>query len=229
MSTIYNAPYPSNINFFNTNTNQTHTPTVLFDLMGFPRDEAALNEIGVYRIEYHYPECDKYTEHFVPDGDIVFDKKAKKYTQPFKVEALDAETVANIVQQLRDKLIPQIDEATSTAIMAGFDYAINNETLHFSYDEFDQGNFTDAAVACSVPGAPTSITWNGYRNYDGYAKGELVRLTLTAAEFLPLYNAALQHKASKMEDGGSKKAQVNSATTAAALLALAAEWGLNIE
>lgn len=100
-----------------------------------------------------------------------------------------------------------IDAETSAAILAGFDYEVNGETLHFSYDTFDQQNFADTASACllsksGAQGIPEAVTWNAYR-----AGGEMVRLTLTADEFMALYvGGALAHKAAKMENGGARKA-----------------------
>ena len=105
-----------------------------------------------------------------------------------------------------------IDEETSAAILAGFDYTLRGETLHFSYDTFDQGNFTDAASAATLAvmqQQDQSVTWNAYR-----ADGELVRLTLNVAEFLELFTSgALVHKAAMMEQGGIRKAVVVAATT----------------
>lgn len=103
--------------------------------------------------------------------------------------------------------IAQIDMETSAAILAGFDYAINDETFHFSYDSFDQQNFADTASAClmakaGTPGLPQTVTWNAYRE-----NGSLVRLELGADDFLALYaGGALAHKAACMEAGGIKKA-----------------------
>ncbi len=100
-----------------------------------------------------------------------------------------------------------IDAETSAAILAGFDFEVAGEALHFSYDAFDQQNFSDTANAClmhkaGAAGLPTSVTWNAYR-----PSGELVRLSLTADEFLPLYaGGALAHKAACMAEGGAKKA-----------------------
>lgn len=105
-----------------------------------------------------------------------------------------------------------IDAETSAAILEGFDYEIDPgtgtpETLHFSYDAFDQQNFSDTANAClmlkaGAHGLPESVTWNAYR-----ADGELVRLVLTADAFLALYaGGALAHKAACMAEGGTKKA-----------------------
>ena len=55
-----------------------------------------------------------------------------------------------------------------------------------------------------MPGLPRSVTWNAYR-----ADGTLVRLELTADEFLALYaGGALAHKAACMEQGGAKKAEL---------------------
>lgn len=112
-------------------------------------------------------------------------------------------------EQLRQQKIDAIDSETSSAILAGFDYAVNGETLHFNYDSFDQQNFADTANACilaknGVEGLPESVTWNGYKS-----DGTLVRLTLTADDFLALYTrGALAHKAACMESGGQKKAEL---------------------
>lgn len=105
--------------------------------------------------------------------------------------------------------IADIDRKTSALIRDGFDYEVNGETYHFSYDMFDQQNFADTANACllaksGVPGLPQSVTWNAYK-----ADGSLVRLELDADQFLALYTAgALAHKAACMEAGGQEKAAV---------------------
>lgn len=112
-------------------------------------------------------------------------------------------------QQELEAKIADIDHKTSALIRDGFDYEIEGETLHFSYDMFDQQNFADTANACllaksGVPGLPQSVTWNAYK-----ADGSLVRLELDADQFLALYTAgALAHKAACMEAGGQKKAAV---------------------
>lgn len=107
----------------------------------------------------------------------------------------------------RDTTRARIDAETSAAILGGFDYAVDGETLHFSYDAFDQQNFADTANACllaksGAQGLPESVTWNAYR-----ASGELVQLSLSADEFLALYaGGALAHKAACMAAGGQRKA-----------------------
>ena len=112
-------------------------------------------------------------------------------------------------QEELEAKIADIDHKTSALIRDGFDYEIEGETLHFSYDMFDQQNFADTANACllaksGVPGLPQSVTWNAYK-----ADGSLVRLELDADQFLALYTAgALAHKASCMEAGGKEKAAV---------------------
>ena len=112
-------------------------------------------------------------------------------------------------QEELEAKIADIDHKTSALIRDGFDYEIEGETLHFSYDMFDQQNFADTANACllaksGVPGLPQSVTWNGYK-----ADGSLVRLALDADQFLALYTAgALAHKSACMEAGGQEKAAV---------------------
>ncbi|WP_300907597.1 hypothetical protein [uncultured Desulfovibrio sp.] len=131
----------------------------------------------------------------------------------------------------------KVDAATSAAILASFDYETDPgtgtpEKLHFSYDSFDQQNFSDSAIAMQLGAAtasdaiPTSTPWNAYRNYTPETGGELVVLQLTAASFLPLYAAALTHKATKMAEGSARKALVESADSVEAVQALLARWEL---
>lgn len=130
-------------------------------------------------------------------------KSAGYYPQEQPVFAEAELTLEQKLAQARD----MIDAETSAAILAGFDYEINGENLHFNYDAFDQQNFADTANGClmqkaGLPGLPETVGWNAYRH-----NGELVRLTLTADEFLALYaGGALAHKAVCMETGGQKKA-----------------------
>ncbi|MDY0258633.1 MAG: hypothetical protein RBR41_03075 [Desulfovibrio sp.] len=109
--------------------------------------------------------------------------------------------------------IAAIDAETSATIVAGFDNEIGGETLHFSYDSFDQQNFADSAnvaqlVIAGGEGLPTDVVWNAYRNFSPESKGELVRLKLGPAVFIALYMSALAHKAACMERGGQRKVAV---------------------
>ncbi len=142
-----------------------------------------------------------------PDGRIVF--------TPPKLPELS---------ELKARKLAIIDAETSAAILAGFTCEATtpdtgqSEELHFSYDGFDQQNFADAAVSMQLAAAaggaiPTSTPWNAYRNHTADSKGELVILHLTAETFLPIYAAALQHKAAKMAEGGQRKAAVAAAQT----------------
>ena len=133
-------------------------------------------------------------------------------------------TEEELLEQAKTKKIAVIDAQTSSAITAGFEYEIDPgtgtaESLHFSYDSFDQQNFADSANVAAltisgVEGLPSAVTWNAYRNYTADTGGELVRLTLDPTAFLGLYtDGALAHKAAKMEAGGRRKAAVEAATT----------------
>lgn len=109
----------------------------------------------------------------------------------------------------------QIDAATSAAIIAGFDYKVDGTSYHFSYDAFDQQNFSDTANMCQLalagtPNLPESVTWNSY----AVPGGELVQQTFDAAGFIALYTAgAMAHKAARMAEGGERKARVAAAQT----------------
>lgn len=111
--------------------------------------------------------------------------------------------------------ILQIDEETSSAITAGFDYEINGKIMHFSYDSWDQQNYADTANAVmlaksGVAGLPESVNWNAYD-----MNGDLERIELNGDAFLALYiQGALAHKAHCMEAGGAKKAALLAGTEA---------------
>ena len=120
------------------------------------------------------------------------------------------------LEELKTAKKARIDEDTSAAILAGFDYAVNGVTYHFSYDAFDQQNFADTANVCimkqaGMPGLPDSVMWNAYTVPDD----ELVRLTFDAPGFLALYaGGAMKHKNETMQRGGERKAAVDAAATA---------------
>lgn len=133
------------------------------------------------------------------------------------------------IADTKKTVIAKIDDDTSAAILAGFNYSHNGETLHFSYDAFDQQNFLDTATACQLAraggaGIPTTVVWNAYT-----PDGTLKQLELDADSFLALYTqGALVHKSTVMAAGGAKKAKVRDAATADELKALVAEWGLTV-
>lgn len=134
------------------------------------------------------------------------------------------------LSEVHTAALSRIDSATSKAILAGFEYTIDNETLHFSYDSFDQQNFADTANGAllalqNVEGVPTTVTWNGYRNHTKEQKGELVRLTLNVSKFLDLYvKGALAHKDTQMELGGKRKAIISNCTTVESIEMYMKSW-----
>ena len=125
---------------------------------------------------------------------------------PKEARGINEKTGLSGAEHRKAELRAVIDAQTSAAILAGFSYMVEGESLHFSYDTFDQQNFSDTANAClmyktGAKGLPESVTWNAYK-----ADGELVRLTFTADAFLTLYANALAHKAECMAAGGAEKA-----------------------
>ena len=143
---------------------------------------------------------------------------------PLYTDSNNPQHVEPTLEEVKARKVATIDAETSSAIMAGFECEATPpdtgtpELLHFSYDEFDQQNFADAAVSMQLAtasdgGIPTTTPWNAYRNHTADSKGDLVILQLTAETFLPLYAAALNHKATKMAEGGQRKAAVAAAQT----------------
>ena len=144
----------------------------------------------------------------------------------WEIENARLEAEANrppTLEEAKVSKIIQIDAEISATILAGFDYTVDGQILHFSYDTNDQQNFADTANASTfakmgIPGVPETVTWNGW-NIEKGADGKelsraLVRLTLTPDSFLALYmGGALTHKATQMEIGGQRKAAAENAAT----------------
>lgn len=139
-------------------------------------------------------------------------------------EAAAAEAEYNSLPNVKARKLASIDAETTSAIFEGFECEATPpdtntpELLHFSYDELDQQNFADAAVSMQLAAAsggsiPTTTPWNAYRNHTADNKGDLVILQLTAETFVPIYAAALNHKATQMAIGGQRKAAVQAAKT----------------
>lgn len=131
-------------------------------------------------------------------------------TSSFQIRAVPEKSL----EELKADKVSQIDAETSAAILAGFDYTIDGTSYHFSYDSFDQQNFSDTANMCQLAlagttGLPTSVVWNSY-----LPDGTLVQQIFDAHAFLALYTAgAMQHKATQMAIGGQRKAKVWAAQT----------------
>ena len=131
-------------------------------------------------------------------------------THRFQIHAVPEKNL----EELKVDKVSQIDAETSAAIIAGFDYTINGTSYHFSYDSFDQQNFSDTANMCQLAisgaeGLPTSVTWNSY-----LSDGTLVQQIFDANKFLELYvKGAMAHKATQMAIGGQRKAAVQLANT----------------
>lgn len=156
---------------------------------------------------YHVPDEGKWKGMF----DVLTD-----YVSEHPETLRDIPVHTPTLEELKTAKKARIDEDTSAAILAGFDYAVNGVTYHFSYDAFDQQNFADTANVCimkqaGMPGLPDSVMWNAYTVPDD----ELVRLTFDAPGFLALYaGGAMKHKNETMQRGGERKAAVEAAATA---------------
>ena len=132
---------------------------------------------------------------------------------------------ADIIDAIAKKKIAEIDADTSKNIQSGFDCAVNGTSYHFSYDIFDQQNFSDSAnvanlIRSGVEGLPQSTPWNAYKNWTPESGGELVQLVFTADSFIQLYTAgALVYKQSCMAAGAERKKAVADAVARNATVA----------
>lgn len=212
---IHTLDILSEYDFFKAHSNVSF-PSPLTDEVLAPFDHAVLTLTP-------QPEFDAWT-HKVSEGKPEY--RDGKWYQTWVLTPVThtPEENAERLLQRKEQKVAQIDAETSSAIMAGFECESTPpdtgtpELLHFSYDAFDQQNFADAAVSMQLAtvsdgGIPTTTPWNAYRNHTADSKGDLVILQLTAETFLPIYATALNHKATKMAEGGQRKAAVAAAQT----------------
>lgn len=115
--------------------------------------------------------------------------------------------------------LAQINSETRDAVLSGFDYEINGEALHFSYDSHDQQNFADMANLClqrqaGLAATPDVVCWKAWGR-----DGVQTNLTLAPAAFLKLYTAgALAHKSVALEQGDRRKLALERAQSVAAVV-----------
>lgn len=177
-------------------------------------------------------------------ADGIFPKEALALCQDGKAYIAELDSVNSVrrfqivavpeptFEEIKTVAISRIDNATSIAILDGFDYTINNKLLHFSYQLDDQLNFSDTANGAllsmqGVEGVPTTIEWNGWSNHTKNYKGDLVVLTLDAKAFIELYTkGALAHKATQIEIGRQRKAQINTCKTVEEINSFLAIWNI---
>lgn len=158
-------------------------------------------------------EDNRGTKYWLPGDTWQTEPREMKDLGPLPEEAM-LDRPEKSLEELKADKVSQIDAETSAAILAGFEYTIDGTSYHFSYDSFDQQNFSDTANMCQLalagtPGLPTSVVWNSY-----LLDGTLVQQTFDAQSFIALYTAgAMQHKATHMTIGGQRKAKVWAAQT----------------
>lgn len=179
-----------------------------------PPPAAQAGKVAVWNgTAWELKEDNRGTKYWLPGDNWQTEPREMKDLGPLPDGALLERPEKNLEELKADKVI-QIDSETSAAILAGFEYTIDGTSYHFSYDSFDQQNFSDTANMCQLalagtPGLPTSVVWNSY-----LPDGTLVQQTFDAQTFLALYTAgAMQHKATQMTIGGQRKAKVWAAQT----------------
>lgn len=138
------------------------------------------------------------------------------------------------LQLVKAEAISKIDAYTQSDILAGFDYLMDGEVLHFSYQYEDQQNFSDTfngvamRVLMGITELPDAIEWNGWRNHTGDYKGDMVRFVLDVDAFLSLYTrGALAHKSYHMGIHGERKKAIEACNTVEEINQLFTEWGNN--
>lgn len=97
------------MNYYNTNTNQVITRT-LMDYMALPKDDTVLAQLGYFPVTYNYPTVDKELEHFVPEGELI--REGDHYVQNFKVLPNDDDTLKSNMNRIAED---KANEARSQA------------------------------------------------------------------------------------------------------------------
>ena len=163
------------------------------------------------------PTYDKYTSLCTLTDIVEHVLGTDDYTCAYKIEPISDTAGTDRLKTYKEKALSLVDKTTREAILAGFnkECTVLDEqvTLHFSYDEFDQCNFTDSSSAAYLIGLfgdklpsniPTSVDWNAYTTDTDI----LVVLHFTAEEFLELYKYAVRNKQSLLDKGNVLKASI---------------------
>lgn len=165
------------------------------------------------KIQWTQVEDNRGVQYWMPEDTWDSEPREMKDLGPLPEGAITSKPEKTL-EEVKSLKVSQIDNETSSSILAGFDYEIDGVTYHFSYDSFDQQNFSDTANMCqlammSPEGLPSSVVWNSY-----LPDGTLVQQTFDAQAFLDLYTqGAMVHKSTQMNTGGQRKATVQAATT----------------
>lgn len=128
---------------------------------------------------------------------------------------------APTLKEAKASKLAAINKETGAAILDGFDFEIEGESLHFSYSAEDQQNFADMANFClqrqaAPAAAPEPVSWKALRE-----NGKQAWLSLSPAAFLDLYAAgALRHKNAALAQGARRKLALEDAQTLEAVEAV---------
>lgn len=112
-----------------------------------------------------------------------------------------------------------VKEEASQRIFFGFDYELDGESWFFTYDLFDQQNFSENAILAGS-GETVSVF---ARDCGGY----LAELQMEPEKYLELYKYAVQeHKQAIMRESLQRKEQIRNAESEEAIRSLLDGWGL---
>jgi len=182
------------------------------------KDESPNKEITV----------DEYDTYIKPYVDIWY-IEYERIQEEIRNNEIEYNKIENVISRTLEK----INIYCSNCILSGFDYKVNDEVLHFSYDAFDQQNFGDTfngimlKKTMGIEYIPDSIEWNCYRNYSETYKDDLVRLVLDVNSFIDIYvNGALIHKKNYMDICGNYKKIIKECTSKEEIENYLNEWNI---
>ena len=146
--------------------------------------------------------------------------------------------IPTVSERAKD-FIAMVDTITSKKILAGFDYAVEGITYHFSYGLEDQTNFaqanTSAALSLQLGSTPMATLIAEYGaledgtldeskmperlpskwtiDWNGHIDDHVVSFTFTPKEYLALAAAAGRHNVMTLAEGRELKRQLLAATS----------------
>lgn len=196
-----------------------------------------MSSLGWYNLcEYDLFIYDSSLCKIVRSGSPIYNHSTGMYEQFYKVVSLSPIEQKDKLEDTKTKVYSLIDEYTTNKLAEGFDTYMDVEgvstLLHFSYDQTDQNNFSDAAnlsiISLNIDIGITTVEWNGYREYNKSTGGKLVVLTLNAMQFLQLYTVALNHKSKYLIQNEEMKQIVDNTVSVEDLKIAMSKYGMEI-
>lgn len=130
------------------------------------------------------------------------------------------ETAGEIRADYYEDALGSVNDYCSQLIFAGFGYEVNGEDYYFSYDIFDQQNFSDASIRALAGDNVIEIVAKDSGGFPAVA-------SFTSQEFMDLHKYAVnEHRNVFLKIAAQRKQQIWQATGKYEIETLLESWGL---